>query len=1079
MRLITLGALRLSEGNFHRLKPLLVLCYLCLEGPQERRYLAELFWSASEHARRNLSTVLTRLRHLGPGIIESDEVNVWTTLACDAKDLRTALVKGRSAEVLKLYQGSFLKGVNLRLGSELEEWVYTTRESFADKVRKTLIDLAAADGKKGRFERALVWAERAYNLEDAALPSMLDSQRLYRLLLAGNSVYAETFHKEISDSNLQLPTTTKEAQEHLLASQVQDHQVPHNLPDRGLPFVGRESDISEITKLLEQDDCHMVTLLGVGGIGKTRLALEVAKQTLIYQPPKDGVFFVPLESIKSVDTIPSALANVFGIELAGQNPPQEQILRYLSKKHMVLLIDNFEHVIEANLFVAKLIEACPHLKVLVTSRQRLNIEKEWVFELEGLSYPSGSPTLERATYFDAIRLFVRRVKQVQNKYTLNQDQLEAIVKLCHLVGGMPLAIELAASWHKLYTTPDIVAELETSIDILETTHQDTPDRHSSMEAVFAHSWNLLAENEQIILVRLSVFSGGFTKEAALKVAGASLSSLTSLVDKSLIQSSPTGRFTIHPLLRQYAETKLVDKEVIQENHSRYFCDFFKSHEVGLQSMEARQHRAEVTLEIDNIRLAWRFAATHAREDLLNTAYLALTWYFLGKSQLQEPQELYDLAIDVFEKETIMYARMLREKAKFLCLSSRFAECITIMNKCLITFRKHQLIWDEANALFWVSISMRNSDQTQVDKDTHRATCKLAADRYYEAGDLREYAWVINGYAHFFKEPAIKESLYRESLTIFREKAPSFGITNTLTNLGLHLAQIKGDYQAALELVDEALAIDRDQGNEFRMTQNLRISGKVLMMVGDLEKAKQQFKEIISISRSLEPSFRLWRILPGYVSIAHVSFLERDFGQAKINYDEALSFANSHESSQSLVANQREIAKIYKGLACIFLDEQALDQALEYCQEALTRIEALTELESLEFATVQIESLNVLAQLRMVHHETTAARQCLSKAFSLAEEYSLLPHTLDLLMTLAELEMSRGNQEKAIELLQITQEHPASMFETRQRVFNRLSHPKMNSLKFTKQLRKPLEEIDLQTLLTTYVEPSESPEKKSP
>ena len=551
MQLRTLGGLNLEGADFPRPKALL-LAYLALEGPQERRHLAELFWPGTPYALRNLNTVLTRFRAAALGVVEGDGVRVWTTVDCDATTLLSALEGNEPESGLELYRGPFLEGLSLRAwGSELEEWVLQTREFIAGHVQQALLNLAEREASRGEFQQADKKAERTHLLAGAPALEPHDLQRLLTLLLAGGSLRAGEVRREALDFDLSLAASEAEARDHLRTLHREDDQhTSSNLPPQGNAFVGRELELTEITELLLHPHSPLLSLVGAGGVGKTRLALEVARELLAGGGFADGVVFVSLEALSDASSVLAAVAAVLGLDLSGQEDAGSMVKRFLSEKRLLLVLDNFEQVLEGAAFVRELLDACPQLTLLITSRERLNLDMESVFAIEGLAYPEPATPLERAGYFGAVQLFLQRARRAEHGFSLTPDTLPAVLRICQLVEGMPLALELAASWLRALPMDDIVRELEGSIDLLESPARDVRERRRSVRAVFDHSWALLQARERDVLRGLSVFRGGFRRQAAAEIAAATLPVLASLVDKSLLRMNPEGRYDRHPLLSQ-------------------------------------------------------------------------------------------------------------------------------------------------------------------------------------------------------------------------------------------------------------------------------------------------------------------------------------------------------------------------------------------------------------------------------------------------------------------------------------------------------------------------------------------------
>ena len=350
--------------------------------------------------------------------------------------------------------------------------------------------------------------------------------------------------------------------------------VNHNLPTQLTAFLGREAELASLTTLLSDSSNRLITIVAPGGMGKTRLSLEAAGQMI--EAFRQGIYFIPLDRIPSADMIVQSVADVLPISLASNEDPKARVLDYLRDKKILLVMDNFEHVLDEATFVQDILTAAPQVQILATSRLRLNLTGETVFNIEGLTIDEGSPEKN-----SAVQLFLQSIKQTQPDFELNDSVLPSATKICHLVDGMPLAIVLAAAWIDTLSVDEIASEIEKSIDLLETEKRDVPDRQRSVRAVIESSWDQVDASAQDLLKRLSVFRGGFTRAAAQEAAGASLRGLSQLVNKALLRRDPdTGRYVIHELLRQYAEEQLAlstgEEKSAHENHAQYFAALMKT-----------------------------------------------------------------------------------------------------------------------------------------------------------------------------------------------------------------------------------------------------------------------------------------------------------------------------------------------------------------------------------------------------------------------------------------------------------------------------------------------------------------------
>ncbi|MDQ7026377.1 MAG: LuxR C-terminal-related transcriptional regulator [Anaerolineae bacterium] len=327
----------------------------------------------------------------------------------------------------------------------------------------------------------------------------------------------------------------------------------HNLPDYALSFVGRDKEVAAIGAILRDEGKRLITVAGPGGIGKTRLCIEVARLEL--HQFTDGVFFMPLSAATSVDNIYPLIAKAMNLRVDREH--RERLITFLKEKNVLLILDSFEHLTEGAYQLKQILNETRGVKFLVTSRITLNLSEEYSRQLKGVSLPNhAKDNVEQST---AIQLFADRAQRVRDDFSL-EDNLDCVIEICRLVDGMPLAIEIATAWLKSLRCEDIAHEIRQNIDFL--THRDrTIDkRHRSIRAVFDYSWKLLTDMEKRMLQRLSMFRGGFGYAAAQQVAGATPQNLADLIDKSLLYQNSDGLYRFHDLLRQYAERRLESVE---------------------------------------------------------------------------------------------------------------------------------------------------------------------------------------------------------------------------------------------------------------------------------------------------------------------------------------------------------------------------------------------------------------------------------------------------------------------------------------------------------------------------------------
>ncbi|PKN91690.1 MAG: hypothetical protein CVU44_17400 [Chloroflexi bacterium HGW-Chloroflexi-6] len=392
---------------------------------------------------------------------------------------------------------------------------------------------------------------------------------------------------------------------------------PNNLPRQDAPFIGRQDELETLKQFFKRDKHRLVTLTGPGGMGKTRLGLQTGADLIAEYP--DGVYFVPLAPLNTPGLIPNVIADALKYAYPQGMDLLNQLAGYLENRKVLLILDNFEHVSAGAGMIADLLQRTSQLCVLATSRERLNLQMEVLFELGGLPAPQ-SVTAEIFENFAAVEMFLAYARRLQPGLTLDNRERAAMVEICQMVGGMPLAIQLAASWRRSLSLVEIASELKSDLDFLSTNQRDLPERHRSMRAAFEYSWNLLTSPEQDAFARLSMFRGGFSQAAARTVCETPLRVLSALVDKSLLVHDLQGRFQVHELLRQFSGEKLAQTPGLPDSiglrHAHYFSGLAQSEFNKLITGKTALDLQVFDLELDNLRKAWQFSVENHQAEIL-------------------------------------------------------------------------------------------------------------------------------------------------------------------------------------------------------------------------------------------------------------------------------------------------------------------------------------------------------------------------------------------------------------------------------------------------------------------------------
>jgi predicted ATPase/class 3 adenylate cyclase len=425
-----------------------------------------------------------------------------------------------------------------------------------------------------------------------------------------------------------------------------------NLPVSTTAFFGREAELIQIEGLLGDPECRLITLTGIGGSGKTRLAIQAARHSRVFH---GNVYFIGLATITSLDDLVLSIAEAIQYSFhapLGSNlvveEAQSQLQQYLANKKVLLVLDNFEQLTSWVGFLSDMLATAEELKLLVTSRERLNIPGEWVLELSGLSYP-GQQTHETIQQYAAVQLFVRVAERVGH-FTPAESDWPAIVSICQLLEGMPLGIEMAAAWVKMISCQEIAAEITHNLDFLAAGWRGVPERHSTLRAVFETSWRLIPEDERQAFCRLAVFRGGFRREAAREIANASLPLLSTLVDKSFVRRVASGRFEIHPILKQYAAEKLAGNPAAQAEartrHAHYFSEWMSRMYEELKGEDQSSALNNLRADTQNLRAACQVLVEQHDFRRLEGVFPAIILFYEMNNQRVELQEVVQILDDM-------------------------------------------------------------------------------------------------------------------------------------------------------------------------------------------------------------------------------------------------------------------------------------------------------------------------------------------------------------------------------------------------------------------------------------------------
>ncbi len=709
---------------------------------------------------------------------------------------------------------------------------------------------------------------------------------------------------------------------------------PNNLPTSLTRFVGREKEIGEVSKALAEH--RLVTLTGPGGAGKTRLAVQVgiaavetARASGLFP---DGVFFVDLAPLQPAEAMVPAIAAALRFSFYRGGDPCRQLLDFLREKSLLLILDNLEHLLSGAELLTQILNAAPGVKILATSRTRLSIPGEQIFHLGGMDFPVWETSDELSAY-GAVRLFLDGARRVQRSFEPSLGDLQYVARICCLVEGMPLGILLAASWLEMLKPGEIAQEIEKSLDFLETQERGIPDRQRSMRAVFDYSWNLLTPAEQAVFMKASVFRGGFTREAAQAATGASLHDLMGLVDKSMLQRQPNGRYGIHELLRQYAADKLAqspgDEQAARDLHSGVYAAFLHEREPLLHGKDQRIALSEIEAEIDNVQVGWQWALDHfeiARlADYLESMgelYGTRGWYQNGAKLFAEAEQSLTSMPESADDPTaqLLAGRLLWWQGVFREEFDTEENARRCLEAGAAAFRKLGAERELGYALSEYAALIANGAT-----ETAEAACQEALGIFRKLGDQRGTALALRSWAEVaFQrgELPLTKQRSQESVDILRELADQKQLVRSLAGLGYD-CWILGEYQQAQRHHEEVLALSEELGDQGGISRALGTLAIDTYAVGDYARAWELMLADLAASRRTGSSSGVAITLG---NLAEVSL-------AMGNYAEAAQLADESAALYARLTSRPNTWSLrIRGNAAVAMEE--LSKAQAYLCQAL-------------------------------------------------------------------------------------------------------------------------------------------------
>ncbi|MCE7985584.1 MAG: hypothetical protein DYG89_30785 [Caldilinea sp. CFX5] len=923
--------------KFRSVKNQALFAYLAIEAerPHARATLTGLLWpeETEEAARQNLRQALFQLRTIltPKGEKESDfllitpttvqfnqAANQWVDVthftrlidACERHEHRDPTqcqpCMHRLAQAVDLYRGPLLEGLFVEQSPELEQWLLLKREALHHQMVTALHTLAGWHLSTGDQSAAYRFAQRQIELDP--LREEAYQQAMRALAQSGQSSEALALYLTCSQRLYDELGATPNATTEALFQQISNADLPaadnkpatprptHNLPAATTTFVGREKEVARVMEQALHPNCRLLTLLGVGGVGKTRLALQAANN--LVGTFADGVWFVPLAGVQAATDLATAITTALGLT-PPKGDPTQFLLDYLANRELLLLLDNFEHLTAGADLVAQLLTRAHRVKALVTSRERLNLPAELLFVVDALPTPEQSE--EGAVDlrgFSSIKLFAERAARSLLGFTLDEESLPAVAAICRAVNGLPLGIELAATWVDQFTCAEIADSILRNQDFLRTGQEDLPVRQRSLRAVFDHSWRLLKPAEQETLANTTVFQGTFGRNAALEVAQTTVPTLAALTNKSLLRVVSPGRYALHEVVRQFAAEQLRDRfDAVagQWRHSQYYLHFVAGWEGKLWGQENNSAATQIMGEIDNVRAAWRWAAQQRQALTLRASLKALVRFYTMAGFYREAVTLLQLALDHLPlpapaadpELAALHSRLLTEQARMLYHLSDYSASATAAQASLTLAETLGDLLLQAASLraladAWYQQSERERAQAtmadalrlaqQVGALELEADCQLgygdilmyrgepavaaAHERalaiYRQLGDRCGEAWTLNSMgiaAAFQKQYAPSQGYFEQAVQIFRLLGDRPSTGRALNNLAAILV-LQKEYAQSEPILVQSLTLSRQNGYRLGEVQTLTNLTEALRGQGKRDEARRYCQDALTLARSL-------------------------------------------------------------------------------------------------------------------------------------------------------------------------------------------------------------------------------------
>jgi predicted ATPase/DNA-binding CsgD family transcriptional regulator len=735
--------------------------------------------------------------------------------------------------------------------------------------------------------------------------------------------YNKRLYAKLGVKNRREATARAEALGLLAAGAKEPAVSAHNLPAQTTPFVGRQRELEDLSNLLAQTDVRLVTILAPGGMGKTRLALKSAEQHSSHFV--DGVFFVPLTVQGSEYQLASAIAERVGLHLQVGGNPKQQVLQYLRHKQTLLLLDNFEYALSGAGLVGELLLTAPDIKMLATSRERLNLSGETIYTISGMAMPGTDMSRDVLDEYGAVGLFLQTALHVYPSFEARAGDWGPIVQICRLVDGMPLGIVLAAAWVRVLSPGQIASEITRDFDFLSTEMRDVPQRQRSIRAVFASAWRRLSDAARTTFEKLSVCRGGFTLEAARKIATTNLPTLQLLADRGMLRRTQAGRYEVHELLRQFAEERMQQRSGSRgayDGHSLYYAELLFNLEPELRSRRQAAALSKIEDDIENVQTAWLYALERGSDATVAMMLPSLYYFYETRGWFEEGEASFRKAARHFgsatrtDEQTLLLGRLLARQGAFAHRLGHYQQAAQVLQASLSILRGTSARAELAFTLSFIADLARSLGKY----DESRQLCRQSLALFREVDD----SWGIAGELHNLGVAAYHlgefgeaRDYYDESLARSRELDDPYGIVTSLIGIGV-LAHDLGDYQQAEQLYTESLAMSEALDDQYGVAASLINLGRVYYLTDDLEKGKQSCQIGLEVSRELGDP---WGTAASLINLGDITCKMEHFQESRAYFREALQIVTVLHSEPLEI-------EILVGMATLLADTGNEETALD-------------------------------------------------------------------------------------------------------------------------------------------------------